>query len=233
MNKFITSVAAMTLVASSSGFAAETLESTDNHAHDNAYNVNQNTEFFVYLGGRGGIANFYGDLNAYSYDKATDPNNPQLVREEYSLSDSSTAWGAGFLGLGYRYGRIGVRGELEANFFESKNVAKGNLFDIYGNPDNEKLKIQTYMGNLYADAYATENSVFYLMAGFGNAHLEYHDEDRDHFAWQLGLGGQYYFISHLGAEIGLRYVDLGKISARGADLEPDALQAYLGLIARF
>lgn len=90
------------------------------------------------------------------------------------------------------------------------------------------------MANFYADAYAQKNCVFYLMAGLGDAHLKYNGGEKDHLAWQVGIGGQYYFVEHFGGEIGVRYQDLGKVvTPGGAIVEPEALQLYVGLLTRF
>ena len=90
------------------------------------------------------------------------------------------------------------------------------------------------MANFYADAYAQKNCVFYLMAGLGDAHLKYNGGEKDHLAWQVGIGGQYYFVKHFGGEIGVRYQDLGKVvTTNGTIVEPEALQLYVGLLTRF
>lgn len=236
MKKILTAAALLALTASSASFAAETLEDTDNHGYDKAYNVNNNSEFFVYLGGRGGIANYFGDMTAYSYE-AFEQGQEEIITT--SISDKITGWGAGFVGLGYRSGRIGVRGELEASFYGNNDLTENRYYVLNAETGELKaiqpeLKLQTYMANFYADAYAQKNCVFYLMAGLGDAHLKYNGGEKDHLAWQVGIGGQYYFVKHFGGEIGVRYQDLGKVVATdGTIVEPEALQLYVGLLTRF
>jgi|SRR5574344_1535133 opacity protein-like surface antigen len=244
---------------------ADTLNDTDNHPHDNAYNVNVESEIFTYIGIRGGINSYdVGNSCSGTSSDATniDSGSSESITDCGSFSHKEGFFGSPFIGLGYRQARWGVRGEFEANFYQNKEWkdSLGYTFSVtdqddnttqYWKPITAKLSAKSYMMNFYGDFYAAKNSVFYLMGGLGASHLELdvpfvsdyglddngkayintrsNSESKTHFAYQVGIGAQYYPISHLGLDLGFRYQDLGKIQG----LDVSDLQFYVGALTRF
>lgn len=259
-------------VFSSSVTFADTLSDTDNHAHDNAYNVNQPSEFFGYFGIRAGLNSIDAGDKCDDKDgsEAIDGSsgNSTTIYQCNGLSHKEGFFGSPFIGIGYRQNRWGVRAEFEANFNQNKTwsndigiaapkAERNEAGEVTGYsqvwyPGDVTLKSQSYMLNFYGDAYATKNSVFYVMGGIGLSHLDlsvpdatlYLDPDmqpnglidmgskstrKTHLAYQVGIGAQYYPINHLGLDLGVRYQDLGKVDS----FNISTVQVYLGALTRF
>ncbi len=217
----VTLTLALASTMSPLALANATLDDSIRTTQDNAYNVSKNLEFLAYIGIRGGLNNI--DIE--------------------DLSNKNVITGSPFIGTGFRYNRWGLRGEFEANFNDKKTWRDSD-------PDFGDMSLSfrstNYIFNAYADIYPIENTVIYATAGVGAADIDVDadffgikntDQDETNVLWQVGAGAQYYPLSHLGLEIGVRYQDLGnyafKMAGESVKLDVVNTQFYGGILLRY
>ncbi len=239
MTKLSYTLLVASLLTASAAFAdqsLQTLETSENSKVEHAYDASKNTEFFTYLGLRGGLTAAHLTDSDYTEVDRTD----NYVHSVALAEDYENIFGSPFIGVGYRWGRLGARVEAEWII----NNRSANL----GPDNNYSIKNTAVMGNIYGDIYATPNSVFFAMVGVGQARVNLHTYGYAHHfignrrdnnvAYHIGVGGQYYFVDHFGLEGGLRWYDYDKThisnpSGNSLNLEHTGIQAYVGAIARF
>ena len=96
---------------------------------------------------------------------------------------------------------------------------------------NQKIKVNTFMVNVYKDFYLSEKVVPYVTAGLGVSKIKSGDvayrirfnnsgdtenligagSSKNRFSWQLGLGLGYKVTSNVTCDVSYRYTYLGKV----------------------
>ena len=123
-----------------------------------------------------------------------------------------------------------LRGEVEYAYQSSTDFAK----DRRGH-ETLKADFHRVMANGYIDLNASRNVLPYLMAGAGVAR---HNVDvlkekisGSNFAWNVGAGVGFRLTRNVTADVGARYVDLGKVEYDNGQKELifDTVETYAGL----
>ena len=122
------------------------------------------------------------------------------------------------------------RGEVEYAYQSSTDLVQDRF-------DNELLTVefQRVMANGYVDLNVTRNVIPYLMAGAGMArhNVEVLKEkiSGSNFAWNVGAGVGFRLTRNVTADVGARYVDLGKVEYDEGkkELTFDTVETYAGL----
>ena len=123
-----------------------------------------------------------------------------------------------------------LRGEVEYAYQSSTDLVKDRF-------DHEVVtaEFQRVMANGYIDLKVTRNVLPYLMAGAGMArhNVEVLEEkiSGSNFAWNVGAGVGFRLTRNVTADVGARYVDLGKVEYKEGQKELvfDTVETYAGL----
>jgi opacity protein-like surface antigen len=172
----------------------------------------------LYLGGKAGVS-FEGVDNL----KNTSPvANPAAV----NVTSQSNTVGAFGANIGYNFKRLGapIRAEVEYTYRTDFDYSPNPVFSNAGVASslNSTLNSHTVMVNAYYDIDTKTKFTPYVGGGLGVAINQTSstlsvagvsgskDNSQTNFAWSLGAGIGYALDSNWTAELGYRYIDLGK-----------------------
>lgn len=123
-----------------------------------------------------------------------------------------------------------LRGEVEYAYQSSTDFVENQAGD-----EMLTAEFQRVMANGYIDLNVTRNVIPYLMAGAGMArhNVEVLKEkiSGSNFAWNVGAGVGFRLTRNVTADVGARYVDLGKVEYDEGqkELTFDTVETYAGL----
>lgn len=143
---------------------------------------------------------------------AKNPNSKDYAKEP----KASPVYGVGF---GYRY-NPNFRGDFTVTY---RSNFKYSGLNATQDKETQKIQSTAFMLNAYYDILNYQGFTPYLMAGVGSAYnkagkftqqgiASVKGASKNQLAWQVGLGAQHEITKNIAADLGYKYVNLGKVT---------------------